>query len=142
VQVALHAWEARVTIDPRLTVIERDLNCDLHLDLENGDLLAMLRTENCNPSAEIVLARYKVLLLEEANDLVFGLGPIAKPSQVTADSDVPSPSPAYQVCRPDKDVRPFRFSEISAVLNPVDVHPDPIEGERPKFEPAPVRRSN
>lgn len=141
VQVALHAWEARIKIDPRLTVIERKIDCDLHLDLEDGDLLAMLRPEHCNPSKEIVLARYKLMLLDDsdADDLVLGVGPIEKHSKVTVTTDAPSPSPVYQVCRKGKDVRPFLFSEVSAVLNPVNVHPEPIEDEAPRFAPAPVR---
>lgn len=143
VQVALHAWEANVRIDPRLTVIERDLEADLHLDLQDGDLLAMLEPENCNPSREIVLARYQLLLMEEgAEDLVLGLGPIAKPTELTVETDAPRPSPAYQVCRKDKDIRPFLYDEVSAVLNPVNVHPVPIEGERPRFDPAPARRKH
>ena len=144
VQVALHAWELNISIDPRLTVIQRDLECDLHLDLEDGDLLAMLRPEHCKASSEIVLARYQLLLTdaEDSADLVLGIGPTAKPSRITVESDVPWPSPVYQVCRRGKDVRPFLFSEVSAVLNPEQVHPDPIEGEAARFAPAPIRSRN
>jgi hypothetical protein len=138
VQVALQAWEVKVAIDERLTVIEEEHFADLHL-VSEGDLRGMLKVENCNPSAEIVLARYKLLLLEDANDLVLGIGPAEAATEVTHPTDAPQPSPIYQICRENGDMRPFLFSEVSAVLNPVSVHPDPIEGEAPKFTPAPVR---
>lgn len=141
IQVALQAWEVKVTIDPRLTVVERKLECDLHLDLDDGDLLAMLKPEHCNRSAEIVLARYKLLLMdgEDANDLVLRVGPITKPTKIDVESDAPWPAPVYRICRQDGDTRPFLFSPVSAVLNPVEVHPDPIDGEAPKFAPARLR---
>ena len=80
-----------------------------------------------------------ILLTEEANDLVIGLGPAIPTTALTVETDAPTPSPVYQVCREDKDIRPFLFTEVSAVLNPVSVHPDPIAGEKPRFSPESVR---
>jgi hypothetical protein len=138
VQVALQAWEVKVLIDERLTVVEEEHIADLHFVTE-GDVRGMLKAENCNASAEIVLARYKLLLLEEANDLVLGIGPATGPTVVTHPTDTPQPSPIYQICRENGDMRPFLWSDVSAVLNPVNVHPDPVEGEQPRFAPEPVR---
>jgi len=138
VQVALQAWEVKVDIDDRLTIIEEEHVADLHF-VKEGVVRGMLKAEHCNPSPEIVLARYKVLLMEDANDLVFGIGPADRPTEVTFPSDAPQPCPIYQICREDGDMRAFLFSEISAVLNPVSVHPDPVEGEKPRFKPEPVR---
>lgn len=135
IQVALHAWEARLLFDERLTVVSTEYISDLHME-KDGDIRAMLKPERCNPSPEIVLARFEVLLLEEgATDLVLGIGPASIPSQVTDPTDAPVPCPVYQICRPGQGVRPFLFSEVSAVLNPAEVHPDPIEGEKPRFAP-------
>lgn len=139
VQVALHAWEAGIDIDERLKVIETEYFADLHME-NDGDVRAMLKPENCKASAAITLARYKLLLTEPANDLVLGIRAAAIPTAVTSEADVSAPTPVYQVCREDKDMRPFLFSPVSAVLNPVQVHPDPIEGDEPSFRPEPSRQ--
>ena len=134
VQVALLAWEAGISFDERLHVIETEYLADLHLDQE-GNVRAIFKPENCKASPEIVLARFKLLISEEANDLVLGLGPAIPTTGLTVETDAPLPAPVYQVCREEKDMRPFLFSEVSAVLNPVTVHPDPVEGEKPRFRP-------
>ena len=141
VQVALNAWEARLEFDPRLTVVSSEYIADLHMD-HDGDIRAMLKPENCKSSPEIILARFTLLLLEgegDALDLVLRIGPAKILTVVTVETDAPTPAPVYQICRYDKDIRPFLFAPVNAVLNPSGVHPDPVEGEAPRFSPAPVR---
>jgi hypothetical protein len=139
VQVALNAWEAHLEFDPRLTVVATEYISDLHMD-QDGDVRAMLKPENCKSSPEIILARFTLMLLEgEASDLVLGIGPTEQPTALTAATDAPMPAPVYKICRNDPDIRPFLFAPVSAVLNPVSVHPDPVEGEAPRFSPEPAR---
>lgn len=139
VQVALNAWEARLEFDPRLTVASSEYIADLHMDHE-GDIRATIKPENCRSSPEIILARFTLILLgDDASDLVLRIGPARTPTVVTAETDAPMPAPVYQICRWDKDVRPFLFAPVNAVLNPVSVHPDPVEGDVPRFSPEPVR---
>lgn len=138
IQVAWSAWEAHLEFDPRLTIAATEYLSDLHMD-DEGDIRAVVKPENCKSSSEIILARFTLILLEEASDLVLRIGPARIPTVVTVETDAPTPTPVYQVCRYDKDVRPFLFAPVNAVLNPVSVHPDPVEGEAPRFSPKPVR---
>jgi len=138
IQVALKVWEARLEFDPRLTVAATEYICDLHME-DEGDIRAMLKSKNCKSSAEIILARFTLILLEDASDLVLRIGPAKLPTVVTAETDAPTPAPVYQICRQEKDVRPFLFAPINAVLNPASVHPDPVESEAPGFSPKPIR---
>lgn len=135
VQVGLYCWEAHLTFDPRLTILETEYMADLHLD-KDGDVRAMIQPEDCAGSGRTVLARFKVVLLEEeATDLVFGIGPCAQPSRINGATDDTEPTPVYLVCRPGKDVRPFQYSAVSAVLNPVSVHPEFSPKSKPHFVP-------
>jgi hypothetical protein len=138
IQVALMAWEAHFEFDPRLTVVSTEYFADLHME-GDGDVRATLKRENCKSATEIILARFTVILLEDGSDLVLRIGPAKIATVVTAETDAPTPAPVYQTCRNEKDVRPFLFAPINAVLNPASVHPDPVEGETPVFSPKPIR---
>ena len=139
IQIALNAWEAHLEFDPRLTVVSTEYISDLHMD-QDGDVRAMLKPENCKSSPEIILARFTLMLLQDdASDLVLRIGPTEKPTVITAETDAPMPAPVYKICRNEPDIRPFLFAPVSAVLNPVSVRPDPVDGEAPRFSPKPVR---
>lgn len=116
VYVAVQAWEARVVVDPRLVVLEREVD---GLNLGQGDeIITALELKNCKAGEVIPLARYEAMVPEEGmDDLVLGLAPVSK-------STFDPPTPGYLVCRPGSELRTFDACDTCAVVNPVAVEPE------------------
>jgi hypothetical protein len=115
VQIALRGWEARVVVDPRIKVLERDVE---GLNVGRGDeFLVGLKPKNCKSGETMILATYRCMLAEEGlQDLVIGLAP-------TQRSSFDPPRAGYLVCRPGADLRTFDHCDTCAVVNPVQVRP-------------------
>lgn len=113
VQVALRAWEAALVVDPRILIIDRQLD---GLNVGKGaEIATALIPKNCKSGSPLTLARYKAMLPKEGmNDLVLGLAPLKK-------SSFDPPSPGYLICRPGADLRVFDACDTCAVINPVSV---------------------
>jgi len=121
VQIALRGWEARVIVDSRIKVLEREVE---GLNVGKGDeFLVGLKPKNCKSGETFVLARYRCLLTEEGlQDLVIGLSP-------TGRSSFDPPRTGYLVCRPGADLRAFDHCDTCAVVNPVNVRPPSDEDD-------------
>jgi hypothetical protein len=115
VQVALRAWEARIVVDPRIVVTDRQLD---GLNLGKGnEIITALKPKNCKEGTPITLAHFRAMLRDpDASDAVLGLAPISK-------SSFDPPSPGYLICRPGSDLRVFDACDTCAVVNPVKVTP-------------------
>ena len=137
VQIALRAWEGRLVTDPRLIILERDVE---GLNLGRGDeMRSAFKPVECKSGPSIVLARFRAMVTEPGlTDLVIGLGPV----QTRASLD--PPVACYLICRPGKDLRPFDTCETCAVVNPVAVQPEvDAQDESPLRDIlAPVRGRN
>jgi hypothetical protein len=116
VQVALRGWEARVVLDPRLLLLEKEFG---GLNVGQGtEIVTALKPNECKSGTPITLARFKAMLREDGlNDLVLGLAPVTK-------SSFDPPSPGYLVCRPESVLRAFDACDTCAVVNPMRVKPE------------------
>jgi hypothetical protein len=116
VQVALRGWEAKLILDPRLLLLEREFD---GLNVGQGtEIVTALTPKECKSGTPVTLARFKAMLREDGlNDLVLGLAPVTK-------SSFDPPSPGYLVCRPGSDLRAFDACDTCAVVNPLKVKPE------------------
>lgn len=124
VQVALRAWEARLVLDPRLLLLNKDI--DAELDLGKGpEVRAALKPRDCKSGTPLVLGHFTLMYTEVgAEDMVLGLAPADPASRPTGAAEGDPPTPVYLVCRPGKDLRPFDACEVCAVVNPATVEPE------------------
>jgi len=123
-RVAVRGWEASVQIDPRITVVGREVQ-GLDVMPAPDDYMIGIKPADCLYGDTIVLVKYTAMVVEPGlTDLTLGLAPISR-------SSFEPPSPGYLVCTPDHDLRDYEWCELCAVVNPVQKRP---EGEeRPSF---------
>ena len=125
-RVAVRGWELSVEIDPRITVLSRELE---GLDVLPGedDYMIGIKPKDCLFGDTITLVKYTAMVMEEGqNDLTLRLGPASRSSFEPA-------SPGYLVCTPANDLRDYATCDLCAVVNPVKVQPEGFEEERPSF---------
>lgn len=136
VQIALRGWEARIVVDERLTVLEKELLADVNVGTW-PEVYAAVVPANCWPEAKIQVARLRLMLTEAATDVTLGLAPASRPSAPTVPTELRQPSPVYLVCRDDNGLRPFDYCDTCAVVNPVRVRPETdVEKTDDLFGPA------
>lgn len=130
-RVAVRGWEASVEVDPRITVLEREV-AGLDVMPAPDDYMIGIKPADCLFGDTIVLVKYTAILMEDGlTDLTLGLAPISR-------SSFEPPSPGYLVCTPDHDLRDYDSCGLCAVVNPVRLKPEGLEEERPSFL-APVK---
>jgi hypothetical protein len=109
----IHAWEARLLLDPRLELMGTELVEGI--DLGAGDEVFRVGLgRNCRIGQEVILATITVRVPPEADDLVLGL--------VGCDPGTfHPPAPGYLTCLSIDDKRTFQTADTLAVINPVSV---------------------
>ena len=118
------SWELKLDIPAEINVVGQEIE-GVHIG-NPGEYIVSTRPEQCQFGDQVILAKFTGMVLEAGlSDLAIRVGPIAQSSLTDP------PAPCYVICRPEKEIRPFDYEELPAVVNPVKLR---IEDEdKPDF---------
>lgn len=118
------SWELSLDVPEGIKILGQEIE---GVQIGNpGEYIVSTRPEQCQFGDQVILAKFTGMVQEEGlGDLAIRIGPLERSSMRE------EPAPCYVICRPEKEIRPFDFDELPAVVNPVDLRIE--DEEKPDF---------